>query len=490
MEEVKNNILTLKTNELDESLLADLDVEKNKDNLKNVNHKISVCVRKRPLNGIEDMSFVNSNNITIQNDKVAYDMQDYKTYHSFKFDEIVNMEQNNFEIFDKNIKEYVDHALCGGSSTIIAYGQTGTGKTHTMLEDQTGLIYQSIKYAINHGNCGNLSFYEIYLGRISDCFNNSRTVSLLERDGVVYSSEMFQIPFKSFEEAKKIIADGLSRRKSGKVGDNLNSSRSHAIILLDFKNSLDNPCIKNLKKLHSDSCMIFLDLAGSERGADRTFDNKKLYSEGSEINKSLLALKECIRGVKYKSEYLPFRHSKLTQILKNALTGNSKTLLIATIATNRSNLNHTLNTLRYATRVKEESMLRPSEVITKSFGKSKTITSLTNNISGDLNAYKKLNETNYLAKKSYIEFPVSDDLQNETFYDKKGFKNYEKELVENKTDLVSKTYKNLKNVSDLKNEIFYILPDVVEGIGVENDLVKLRKIFKKVEEMRFILKKH
>ena len=73
-----------------------------------------------------------------------------------------------------------------------------------------------------------------------------------------------------------------------------------------------------------------------------------MYSEGSEINKSLLALKECIRNVELKLEYLPFRHRKLTQILKNSLVGNSKTLLIATISTEMKNLNHTLNTLQYA----------------------------------------------------------------------------------------------------------------------------------------------
>lgn len=99
--------------------------------------------------------------------------------------------------------------------------------------------------------------------------------------------------------------------------------------------------------------LSFIDLAGSERGADRGETDLKTRMEGAEINKSLLALKECIRALDLDKRHTPFRQSKLTQVLKDSFVGNSRTCMIATISPNQSNSEHTLNTLRYADRVKE-----------------------------------------------------------------------------------------------------------------------------------------
>lgn len=99
--------------------------------------------------------------------------------------------------------------------------------------------------------------------------------------------------------------------------------------------------------------LSFIDLAGSERGADRGETDLKTRMEGAEINKSLLALKECIRALDQDKRHTPFRQSKLTQVLKDSFVGNSRTCMIATVSPNQSNSEHTLNTLRYADRVKE-----------------------------------------------------------------------------------------------------------------------------------------
>lgn len=112
--------------------------------------------------------------------------------------------------------------------------------------------------------------------------------------------------------------------------------------------------------------MSFIDLAGSERGADTIEQNKQTRMDGAEINKSLLALKECIRALDLEKKHLPFRGSKLTQVLKDSFTGNSKTTMIANVSPANSCCEHTLNTLRYADRVKE---LKKDEV--KMNGKSK-----------------------------------------------------------------------------------------------------------------------
>ena len=99
--------------------------------------------------------------------------------------------------------------------------------------------------------------------------------------------------------------------------------------------------------------MSFIDLAGSERGADTIDNNRQTRLDGAEINKSLLALKECIRALDLDKKHTPFRGSKLTQVLKDSFTGNSKTTMIANVSPAATCVEHTLNTLRYADRVKE-----------------------------------------------------------------------------------------------------------------------------------------
>ena len=141
------------------------------------------------------------------------------------------------------------------------------------------------------------------------------------------------------------IANGLQSRTSGVTGANADSSRSHAILQLQLKNARDQQ--KEYGK------MSFIDLAGSERGADTIDQNKQTRLDGAEINKSLLALKECIRALDLEKKHTPFRGSKLTQVLKDSFTGDSKTTMIANVSPANSCCEHTLNTLRYADRVKE-----------------------------------------------------------------------------------------------------------------------------------------
>ena len=141
------------------------------------------------------------------------------------------------------------------------------------------------------------------------------------------------------------IANGLQSRTSGVTGANADSSRSHAILQLQLKNVRDQQ--REYGK------MSFIDLAGSERGADTIDQNKQTRLDGAEINKSLLALKECIRALDLEKKHTPFRGSKLTQVLKDSFTGDSKTTMIANVSPANSCCEHTLNTMRYADRVKE-----------------------------------------------------------------------------------------------------------------------------------------
>ena len=128
----------------------------------------------------------------------------------------------------------------------------------------------------------------------------------------------------------------------GSTSANVDSSRSHAILQISLKEG---------KKMYGK--MSFIDLAGSERGADTADTNKQTRMDGAEINKSLLALKECIRALDQEKKHTPFRGSKLTLVLKDSFIGNCKTVMIGNISPCAASCEHTLNTLRYADRVKE-----------------------------------------------------------------------------------------------------------------------------------------
>jgi len=158
----------------------------------------------------------------------------------------------------------------------------------------------------------------------------------------------------SVEGVMAVIGEGLRVRSSGVTGANADSSRSHAILQLSLTRQYDSKLL---------SKMCFIDLAGSERGADTTDNNKQTRGEGAEINKSLLALKECIRALDLEKKHTPFRGSKLTQVLKDSFTGNSKTTMIANVSPASSCCEHTLNTLRYADRVKELKKELPGKIV-------------------------------------------------------------------------------------------------------------------------------
>jgi len=147
------------------------------------------------------------------------------------------------------------------------------------------------------------------------------------------------------EEVLKLIQHGNAARTSGQTSANSNSSRSHAVFQIVLRPM-------GSSKIHGK--FSFIDLAGNERGVDTSSADRQTRMEGAEINKSLLALKECIRALGKQSGHLPFRVSKLTQVLRDSFIGEkSKTCMIAMISPGLSSCEHTLNTLRYADRVKE-----------------------------------------------------------------------------------------------------------------------------------------
>lgn len=149
-----------------------------------------------------------------------------------------------------------------------------------------------------------------------------------------------------------LMAKAHGQRSTGSTGANAESSRSHQILQIVLRDTRKG----GARAAWDGGKLSFIDLAGSERGADTHHASKQTRLEGAEINTSLLALKEVIRSLERKQGHTPFRGSKLTQVLKDSFVGDkSRTCMMACVSPSHSNCEHTLNTLRYADRVKEHS---------------------------------------------------------------------------------------------------------------------------------------
>ena len=191
-----------------------------------------------------------------------------------------------------------------------------------------------------------LAFFELYSGYIQDLLHNRKRCKLLEDGkGEVNITGLQEVSAATAEDFLRVIEEGHSQRTTRSTEANDTSSRSHAICQVFLRDT-------NTGKLKGKLTLV--DLAGSERGSDTKCHDSKCRSESAEINTSLLSLKECIRALGQKGAHVPYRGSKLTLILKDCFSPNSKTTMIAMVSPGASSTDHSLNTLRYADRIKEQ----------------------------------------------------------------------------------------------------------------------------------------
>ncbi|KAI9258266.1 P-loop containing nucleoside triphosphate hydrolase protein [Sporodiniella umbellata] len=325
-----------------------------------LDQKIRVCVRKRPLNRKEmersekDVApTLGHRTLHINEPKLKLDLSKYTEQHTFTFDDVFDSQVSNATVYERTALPLVGYIFRGGKATCFAYGQTGSGKTYTMLDPQQGLyilaardIFAMLRQPENAYLTAWIGLYEIYQGQLYDLLNDRKKLFARE-DGKsnVIITGLKEYPIDHVDKLIQVFEYGSSVRTTGSTGANDSSSRSHAVLQILLKHKA------NKKRIHGK--LSFIDLAGSERGADRGEADTKTRMEGAEINKSLLALKECIRALDKDKQHTPFRQSKLTQVLKDSFVGHSRTCMVATISPGGSNSEHTLNTLRYADRVKE-----------------------------------------------------------------------------------------------------------------------------------------
>uniref|UniRef100_A0A8C3M2L0 Kinesin-like protein n=1 Tax=Chrysolophus pictus TaxID=9089 RepID=A0A8C3M2L0_CHRPC len=331
-------------------------------------HRICVCVRKRPLNKQEinkkecDVITVPSKCVLLVHEpKQKVDLTKYLETQTFRFDFSFDECASNEMVYRFTARPLVQTIFEGGKATCFAYGQTGSGKTHTMGGDFSGRAQNASKgiYAFASQDVFFLrsqpryrsqdlevyvTFFEIYNGKVFDLLNKKAKLRVLE-DGKqqVQVVGLQEKQVCCAEDVIRMIEMGSACRTSGQTFANASSSRSHACFQI---------ILRQRGKLVGKFSLV--DLAGNERGADTSSADRQTRMEGAEINKSLLALKECIRALGQNKSHTPFRESKLTQVLRDSFIGtNSRTCMIAMISPGMSSCEYTLNTLRYADRVKE-----------------------------------------------------------------------------------------------------------------------------------------
>ncbi|XP_054240518.1 kinesin-like protein KIF2C [Indicator indicator] len=331
-------------------------------------HRICVCVRKRPLNRQErlknecDVITVPSKcTLLVHEPKQKVDLTKYLETQTFRFDFSFDESSSNEMVYRFTARPLVETIFEGGKATCFAYGQTGSGKTHTMGGDFSGKaqnaskgIYafasQDVFLLLNQPRYKNqnleiyVTFFEIYNRKVFDLLNKKTKLRVLE-DGKqqVQVVGLQERQVGCAEDVIRMIQMGSACRTSGQSFANANSSRSHACFQI---------IVRQRGKLIGKFSLV--DLAGNERGADTCSADWQTRMEAAEINKSLLALKECIRALGQNKSHTPFRESKLTQVLRDSFIGtNSRTCMIAMISPGMSSCEYTLNTLRYADRVKE-----------------------------------------------------------------------------------------------------------------------------------------
>ncbi|XP_023030747.1 kinesin-like protein unc-104 isoform X6 [Drosophila willistoni] len=272
-------------------------------------------------------------------------------------------------------EEMLQHSFDGYNVCIFAYGQTGAGKSYTMMgrqeEQQEGIIpmickdlfgriqdteTDDLKYSVE------VSYMEIYCERVRDLLNPKNKGNLRVREHPLlgpYVEDLSKLAVTDYQDIHDLIDEGNKARTVAATNMNETSSRSHAVFTIFFTQRRHDAMTDLITEKVSKISLV--DLAGSER-ADSTGAKGTRLKEGANINKSLTTLGKVISALAEvaskkknakKADFIPYRDSALTWLLRENLGGNSKTAMIAAISPADINYDETLSTLRYADRAKQ-----------------------------------------------------------------------------------------------------------------------------------------
>lgn len=387
------------------------EIEKHSE--KTINDPFKVLLRIRPLFE-KDKIKPNSNNYykksadpsinpftivdnSIQVKDPSYINLNIKSDKNFNFDKIYDGDYGNLEIFSSGIKSIIENLMEGYNSTCLAYGITGSGKTHTIfgniyndmsitsfneknkenIDLEKGLCYYSVDYLFqkiqdskNKEIKVKVSYLEIYNETVIDLLAhvshieyvkdtpkvkyqtnipNKNLMIIEDSNKGIIVTDLNEFKICNTKDFETLITEGNRKRTMASTQLNQFSSRSHAIIIITLE---QKEFITDIKHNMLTSKFLLVDLAGSEKLAEKY---SKRSHEGANINKSLLSLGNCINILSdpsKKGSFIPYRDSKLTRLLKDSLGGNIMTVMIACISPSVFQIDETISTLKYAVKAK------------------------------------------------------------------------------------------------------------------------------------------
>lgn len=294
---------------------------------------------------------------------------------TYVYDHVFGQEALQADVYEGVVEPIVDEVLQGYNCTVFAYGQTGTGKTHTMegrrddqvlgmaerrLPDNAGIIPRSVKQIFDHlrsitdEHTVRVSHLEIYNEQLSDLLGPEEdyscdTLRVYEDSSKgTFVQGLDEVLVRSEDEIFAILDKSANKRRTAETLMNKYSSRSHSVFTITIHIKESTPDGADLLKVGK---LNLVDLAGSEN-VGRSGAVKGRAREAGNINQSLLTLGRVITALVEKHPHVPYRDSKLTRLLQESLGGRNKTCIIATITPGSSSSEETASTLEYAHRAK------------------------------------------------------------------------------------------------------------------------------------------
>ncbi|XP_075985032.1 kinesin-like protein at 61F [Anticarsia gemmatalis] len=402
---------------------------------KDKNQNIQVFIRLRPLNQRErDIKSLGV--IEVVNNREVVVRQSPQTSHTkkFTFDRAFGPNVNQLQVYQEVVSPLIEEVLNGYNCTVFAYGQTGTGKTHTMVGEHSGsettwqndplagIIPRALSQLFDELRLTNteytvrVSYLELYNEELFDLLATSEDNSKLRiyedvtRKGSNIVNGLEEITVYNKNEVYKIMAQGQERKRVASTLMNAQSSRSHTVFTIVVHMKENSPEGEELVKIGK---LNLVDLAGSENISKAGSDNpakKERARECVNINQSLLTLGRVITALVERHPHIPYRESKLTRILQESLGGRTKTSIIATISPGHKDLEETMSTLEYAHRAKN--IQNKPEVNQKMTKKAilKEYAEEIDRLKRDLQASRDKNGV-YLASETYAEMTLKEEEQ-------------------------------------------------------------------------------
>ncbi|WVW84086.1 hypothetical protein I302_106115 [Kwoniella bestiolae CBS 10118] len=329
--------------------------------------KVVVCVRIKPTtNPFANIAYdITPTSLTLSDEHPKVKQRGGKAGredgYTYTFDKLLQYPSTTPELYGQKVAPLVDKAMHGFNSTIFAYGQTGSGKSFTMTgtSDELGVIpcavdgvFDAITADTERAFLLRVSYIEIYNETLRDLLNfkkgplkDDEKPAIHYAKGKVYVDPLVEEIVSTPQDVIELLEKGNAQRRIGATDWNERSSRSHCVFTIVIES---RPRDGNGDDDIRLSRLNLIDLAGSEKAVS----DSERRGEGKHINQSLLALREVINKLteKTKATHIPYRNSKLTHLLENALGGDSNICVICTMSAEEEHCGETLETLKFAGR--------------------------------------------------------------------------------------------------------------------------------------------